>query len=467
MNMKKSNSLSLKYNILIYLILFTLFVVLLLGLIQYYLSDILYEKYQIKDINNIAYEIKEKDINDLHEYLIDVVYDNSLCIEYKLDDGSINLYNDRSPGCVLGKNIGEIINYKDEFENSSIDMKKTKFINDDYHSDGILYGIKVDNGSVFLFTMLSKVDKNEMLISSQLIYITLIGIVIAFIVCVYVSRIISKPIIKITEDAKKVADGNYNVEFKNNGIKEIDELSNTLNYLEKEVSKTDQYRRDLMANVSHDLKTPLTMIKAYAEMVRDISYDNKEKREEHLNVIINETDRLNLLVNDILLLSKEQSNVDSLNLEVYDLKEEFDKLLKNYSILKETEDYNIELVSPKNIFIKADKNKLNQALYNLINNAINYTGDNKTVKIEVVDNKKEYLVKVIDSGKGIEEKDLNNIWNRYYKNEKNHKRNKIGTGLGLSIVKSIFDSHKFKYGVDSKLNVGTTFYVYIKKENIK
>ena len=218
-----------------------------------------------------------------------------------------------------------------------------------------------------------------------------------------------------------------------------------------------------MANVSHDLKTPLTMIKAYAEMIRDITLDNKEKTKENLNVIIDETDRLNILVNDILELSKLQNNQDNLNIEKFDIVELINDILKRYQIIKETENYNLVLESPSSIIVKADKKRISQVIYNLINNAINYTGDDLTVTIRITENAKDCKIEIIDTGKGIDEKDLTNIWNRYYKKEKNHKRNVVGTGLGLSIVKNILEQHHFKYGVNSIKDKGTTFYFQVKK----
>ena len=246
------------------------------------------------------------------------------------------------------------------------------------------------------------------------------------------------------------------------GIKEIDELSEALTQAQSEMLKTDELRRDLMANVSHDLKTPLTMIKAYAEMIRDISYKDPDKMNEHLSIIVDETDRLTVLVNDILDLSRMQSNADSLSIEKFDLAEDIKTIVNRYQIIKETEKYTINLDMPDLIMIKADKKKLNQVIYNLINNAINYTGDDKTVTVRVTKHKKYYLVEISDTGKGIKESEIPYIWNKYYKNDKNHQRNVVSTGLGLSIVKEILELHNYEYGVKSVLKKGTTFYFKIK-----
>ena len=137
-----------------------------------------------------------------------------------------------------------------------------------------------------------------------------------------------------------MANGDYSSKFEvNTDIKEIDDLGETLNYAREELSKTDELRRDLLSNVGHDLRTPLTMIKAYAEMVRDLTYNNEEKRNNNLNTIIDETERLDLLVGDIIDLSKLQSNMIALNIEKIDLNEVIKNILQKYNILKVTESY--------------------------------------------------------------------------------------------------------------------------------
>lgn len=464
---KKIKFNSIKFKTLGYLSLFSIFILLLFWELQMVFLDVLYEKYQIKDMNNMAKEIYAADSSSLRLLLNELVYNNSVCIEHLSSDGVSTLYNDKSTGCLLGKRNSILSEYKNELIESGEELKAIKFVNPDYESEALLYGIKVNKGEyVFLFSMLSDVNSNSMAIKGQLIYITLLVIIFAILISMFLSKMISKPIEQITAKSKQLANGDYNVVFDKNGILEIDELADTLNYLESEVSKTDEYRRDLMANVSHDLKTPLTMIKAYAEMIRDISYKDKEKMDKHLEVIISETDRLNILVGDILTLSKLQANADILNIDTFDLCEEVREILKKYEIMKETENYNFIVNMPEKALIRADKNKINQVIYNLINNAMNYTGNDKNVWINIIENKKDYLVEIKDSGKGIDKEHLEHIWERYYKHEKNHQRNVIGTGLGLSIVKNILESHDFEYGVKSIKNKGTTFYFKVKKNNL-
>ena len=413
-------------------------------------------------MNELVEQVKNIDNSSILSSIDDISLDNNICLEYIDNWGNKYYFNNKTTSCLLGKNKNidkELVKIKQSQE----EIYFEKILNPLNNSTSLLYGIKKNNGYVFLFTSLEDIGTTTSLIKSQLIYLTLLTILLSIVIAMFLSRRIAKPISDMTKKATKLADGNYNLVFKNTGINELDELANSLNYLEQEVSKTDTYRRDLMANVSHDLKTPLTMIKAYAEMIKDITIDDKEKTIKNLDVIIEETERLNILVNDILELSKLQSNQDNLDIEEFDIVSLIKDILRRYEIIKETENYNLILESPESIIVKADKKRISQVIYNLINNAVNYTGDDLRVIVRLTEESKDCLVEIIDTGKGIDEEDLQNIWNRYYKQEKNHKRNIVGTGLGLSIVKNILEQHHFDYGVKSIKNHGTTFYFKIKK----
>lgn len=453
---------SLHFKTLEYLIVFSISILLLLWLVQIVFFKIYYEKYQMNYTSELVEKIVNIDNNNIFEGIDTLSLDNNICLEYIDYWGNKYFYNNKTTSCLLGKSDAidkEIVSIKKKKEDVSFE----KILNPLNNSVSLLYGIKKNNGYIFLFTSLEDIGTTTSLVKSQLIYTTLLAIIFSIIIALFLSKRIARPISNMTEKAKKLAEGNYDVHFESTGINEIDELANSLNYLEQEVSKTDEYRRDLMANVSHDLKTPLTMIKAYAEMIRDITIDNKEKTVSNLNVIIAETDRLNILVNDILELSKLQNAQNDLEITEFDIVSLIKDILTRYDIIKETEHYKLLLESPESIIVHADKKRISQVIYNLINNAINYTGDDLSVTVRLTDKKNSCLVEIIDTGNGIDKKDLTNIWDRYYKKEKNHKRNVVGTGLGLSIVKNILEQHSFAYGVKSAKNKGTIFYFEIKK----
>lgn len=420
-----------------------------------------YEVHKINQVESIASKIDSA--SDLNAYFNRISTESDVCIEYLYTSGKAILYNDNMKGCILNNPSANILNLMQDMYSSSKDTIFYNITNPRYSSKSFLYGKRVESGYIFINSQLESLDETNRILRDQLIYLLIIIIVLACIIASLVSHTITRPIFEITKKAKKMGNGDLTVEFEKSGISEIDELSETLNHAKNEMVKTDDYRRDLMANVGHDLKTPLTLIKSYAEMVRDITYKDGVKRNEHLNVIIKESDRLNELVNDIIQLSKLESNVESLNLERYDLVGEIKEIISKFEILELTENYNFVLQAPEKAFIRADKKKMGQAIYNLINNAINYTGDDMTVYINIAKNKNGYLVEIIDTGKGIDEETLQHVWNRYYKTDKKHKRNKIGTGLGLSIVREIFEAHDFKYGVKSSLGKGTNFYFIPKK----
>lgn len=458
MFMKKSN---IQNQTLKCLIIFSSIILLIMWASQILFLTLFYERYQINNLNKVVFKLT-KNTHTIDE-IETIAYKNNICIEY-LTDNNVYVFNGLNNNCILNSKSKSVINIINNFIEKNNNKEIIKINNPTNNAKSILYNLKLnDNEYIILNTNLEDVDSTTSVLRNQLIYITLIVLLLSILVSTIISKMLNKPIINITKEAKKLATGNRELNIPESNIKEIDDLRDSLIYASHEINKTDELRRDLLANVSHDLKTPLTMIKAYAEMIRDINKDNEEKRNENLNIIIDETDRLTILVNDILNLSKLEANKETLDLKEFDLVELINNIIKKYNIIKETENYNFILKMPKKAIVKGDINKISQVIYNLINNAINYTGDDLTVTIEVIEQKKTYLVNIIDTGKGIKKEELNIIWDKYYKNEKNHKRNKVGTGVGLSIVKNILDKHNFKYGVKSEIGKGTTFYFEITK----
>jgi len=284
-------------------------------------------------------------------------------------------------------------------------------------------------------------------------------LLLALLLALFISRRVSKPIININASAKELAKGNYDINFDTKGYREIAELANTLNFAAVELGKTENLRRELIANISHDLRTPLTMIIGYAEVIRDLPGENTP---ENLQVIIEESRRLSSLVNDVLDISKLQSGTQEINLTSYNLTESVTNIIKRFSKLTEQEGYKITYINDGDVFVKADELKISQVIYNLLNNAITYTGADKTITVRQRCDNGKVRIEVIDTGDGIEPEKLNDIWDRYYKVDKKHKRAQIGTGLGLSIVKAILEQHNEKYGVQSTVGHGCMFWFELK-----
>ena len=311
---------------------------------------------------------------------------------------------------------------------------------------------------IMVNTIITPVDATVHTLRVQLIYISIIMVVLSLIIAIIISVRISKPIIKINESAKKLGKGEYDVRFEGDSYREIAQLSETLNQAAVELAKAEGLQRELIANVSHDLRTPLTMITAYSEVMRDLPGENSP---ENVQVIIDEAKRLTSLVNDLLDVSKLQAGVMELNPKVYDLTESIESVLTRYSKFLEQNGYTVDFEYDKNIVVEADEDKLYQVIYNLVNNAINYTGEDKRIIVRQRVVGSIARIEVIDTGDGIAPEELANVWERYYKVDKNHKRAVMGTGLGLSIVKNILKLHNLAYGVRSEVGKGTCFWFEI------
>ncbi len=295
----------------------------------------------------------------------------------------------------------------------------------------------------------------------QLVMISVIVVFLALIVSAWLSMVLTKPITRITKAARRMAAGDFTVNFKGEfSYAEMDALAETLDYAKDEIGKSDQLQKEVLANVTHDLKTPLTMIKAYASMIQEISGDNPEKRTKHTQVIIDESDRLTSLVNDILNLSKIRSGMDVLKTQVFNLSEFVHTVLERFDYLTETQGYTIERDIEDELYTEADEEKMEQVVYNLVGNAVNYTGEDKKIVVSLRKTGQGTIrLGVRDTGKGIPPEEIKTIWDRYYRSAETHKRPVRGTGLGLSIVKTILVKHGFEYGVESEVGKGSTFYV--------
>ena len=457
---------SLNFQLLKYFLAFSFLIIAILWLFQFIFFNSFYREQKMNDIKVVANKISQVQITkDMQDTLNEYAFNKSVCIEIANKNYDL-LYSSTyfGKGCISG--IERTYQYKFDFINSNKQEKSYYLTNHKDNTETLVYAIKLQNNQyAFINSSLQPIDSIVTLIKKQLIVITILLVIISIILSYVFSNHLSKPIKEINKQSKNLAKGKFDIEFEENNILEIQELSNTLNYVKEELNKTEEYRRDLMANVSHDLKTPLTMIKAYAEIAKDLHKEDKDKQEEDMNTIISETDRLTVLVNDILELSKMEAIQDSLNNESFDLILLITDILSKYKVLQETERYQFEFIhKDKDIIIEADKKRMEQVIYNLMNNAINYTGEDNKVTIKVTTTKKEITVEIKDTGKGIKESDIPYIWDKYYKNKKKHKRNLIGTGLGLSIVKKILENHHYEYGVYSKKEKGTTFYFKIPKK---
>lgn len=449
---------SLRANLLIYFLIFSAIILSFLYFFQIVFFNTYYKINRTNILEQTVSQI-EKNYNkkNKEEILNTLSFDNEVCIQI-MDDDNLIYYSDYYRHCA-GKDDEGLKEIKEEFMDSGNKYLKLEFINNAFNNKSLVYGKKI-NDDIYLFAnaSLQPMDKSISLLKSQFIYVAITVLFLSFIISYYFSKRIADPIIKINTAAQKLGTKSSEAKFVcNTEVYELKELADTLNEAAKELSKTDELRREFLANVSHDLKTPLTMIEAYAASARDLNYNNKKKRERDLNIIIDEAERLNMLVNDILLLSKMENKTTKLNIEEIYIKAFISTILERFAIYK-NDGYTFEFDEKDNYIIEADKKGIERVIYNLVNNAINYTGSDKKVKITFEKNKNYLTINVIDTGKGIDDKDKKLVWNKYFRINKRHRREARGTGLGLSIVREILEEHNFEYGINSKINEGSCFW---------
>ena len=348
-----------------------------------------------------------------------------------------------------------------EDNNQKSQTIKLKSRNSDDVSTIVLINSFVNNNATYYIASrasLVPLRDTRLIFNRFYMLLLVVFLVMSLILSFGFAEFIAKPITKISNAAKEVSKGNYDVVLPETGRKdEMSMLVEDFNNMTKELTKVDALRKDLLANVSHELKTPLTMIRGYAETIRDLTGNNPEKREKQLDIIIDESERLSDLIGSVLDLSRLQAGQTEFSTESFNLSEMIENALKKYDIFKE-QGYEFDVNIEKDIYTKGDSLRLEQVVCNFIDNAVNHSDLSKPIKV-VLENKECAYFSVTNYGDVIEEQNIKHIWDRYYRIDKSGKRRVTGTGIGLSIVKEILNAHKFSFGVKSESEAGTTFWV--------
>lgn len=472
---------SLKWEIGKYLIVFCILTASIVFLFQIVLLQPMYEANKIKSIQEVG-SFVEKFIEDerLDEFVDYMQSQSDTCIMVYQSSSSGGMQASiGNRGCM----ISSITNSeRAKFVTKAIGSKNHSYLarvtnnSSDFGVDGdqsnnfdtIVYTKIVnaaDYSSIIMVSgNISPLNATTETLASQMRYIALFMIVAVAILTLLMYRHIAKPIIGITSNAKQLPQGKYTVDPKTNRYKEAADLNNTLVQAANDIQKADKAKRDLISNVSHDLRTPLTMIDGYGEMMIDLP---EEKTDENIQVIVDETKRLNALVNDLLDMSRLQDGRIVLHKEVFDISALLKTQLQKYDVYRMQEGYTIESELLDTIYVNADKKRIEQVINNFLNNAVNYGGEAKHIIVREIKKENTVRIEVQDFGEGIDPKDLDNIWDRYYKVDKEHVRVANGSGIGLNIVKQLLELHGVPYGVNSSKGKGSTFYfeMPIEKEN--
>ena len=314
--------------------------------------------------------------------------------------------------------------------------------------------------TVIVSTNLSRTDSIVSIVSSQLRTASLIAIVLSLIVATILSTWFMGPLMKMSSAVKQIAKGNYNVKLEVKSTDEIGRLANEFNHMAEEIQHSQNMQKELLASISHDLRTPLTIIKGYAESIRDITGDNKEIRDQQLVTIIDETDRLSAMVGSVMEYTKLSQGVQKMNIVQFDIADMCKDIVYVYSQKAEAENKSIAYSGPEDAYVFADAQMMERAIHNFVSNALLHTPENTRVVVAVnVQDSGKVKISVFDSGTGIRAEDIPHLFDKYYRARKDEGR--TGSGLGLAIVKSIMENHNFRYGVESREGLGTEFWFEI------
>ncbi|EOD01113.1 sensor histidine kinase [Caldisalinibacter kiritimatiensis] len=446
---------------------------------KFYISErkniLINEGKQIAELilNSNQYGITEKIIDEIHSfsssYNTNVVIANSKSNIIFYSVPKIFVRNNIEADEILRRSLFYL--YNDPYIQKNIvqgNIFTVQKHNPAFKDRLIIVGIPIKNknniiGTILLTSPLAPIEEASSILRKQLSLISIISLLIGTLLALVFSKTFTKPILKIINTSKRIAKGDFEANVDINSEDEIGILGDTVNNMAVQLGQIEKLRKEFIANISHELKTPISLIKAYAELVMDVD-DNEKDRKEHLNVIIDESNRLNRMVEDILYLSKMEANYSNPYLSKFPIINVIEDVIQKLSFFADKKNISINIdIDNQSTEIYADKEKIHQVFFNLINNAIRHSFENGQVTIKVYNINNIVKVEISDNGKGIPEEDLPYIWDRFYKADKSRKRNDSGTGLGMSIVKNILEIHNFNYGIKSKINQGTTVWFEIKK----
>jgi len=336
--------------------------------------------------------------------------------------------------------------------------------------------VRVNDGDEHLGIVRFALPLSEVQLQIQTIYrVVLLGafvaIVIALTAAYFISRSIISPISQMQIAAQRIAKGDFSRKLKIKSRDELGELAKSLNIMSNELQqkienlkRMDSVRTDFVANVSHELKTPLTLIKGYIETLEDRAINDKEKAHKFISIIKEHTNRLENIINDLLSLSELELSRNSIVKTEFDLRHLIDEVAMGFGHALDAKQQTLK-INPKgdDFRIAADRDKIEQVFVNLIDNSVKYTEDAGRINISLLEQQDAITVTVEDNGIGIAKKYLDRVFERFYRVDKARSRELGGTGLGLGIAKHIVLAHNGKIDIESQINEGTKVFVTLPK----
>lgn len=453
----------IKSKILLKFLLVLTIVFAIIWIFEVVLYDSIYEYIKTKELRETSNQIVNSFENHENEELTDLNRnkDCSIFIFTIGEDESIDFIYPTAPNMNFMFNLSAIDIVERIGTNSYVEYTQER----DFKSLVIGQKVTIDEVDYYFYLSgtITPTNSTSDILTLLLAIITVVSFAITIVISIFFSKKISKPLEEMSKKAKELSSGNLNVKFTTNEFEEVEELSKTLNYSIEQIKKSQALEKDLIQNVSHELRTPLTMVECYAQMLKEFSASDKEKRDQHLDIILEESVKLEGLINDMIDLSKLQAKSAVYNDEKINLFELFSKLETYYKSKFCASGYTFTFQYPKKAFVFMDKVKIEQVITNLINNAINYSLDKKQIKVVLKNiSEKEMKLSVIDKGMGIDKKEIDKVFDRHFRST-SAKKTVVGSGIGLTIVKEILNHYNVDFGVLSEVGKGSEFYIILKK----
>lgn len=311
-------------------------------------------------------------------------------------------------------------------------------------------------GLVYMFQDTASVHSLINRLNEHFVLSGWISVVLTFVIIIFLSKGITKPLIKMKEATSQISKGYFDVTLPNTTDDELGDLAKSIELLASDLNYLKEERNEFLASISHELRTPLTYIKGYADILhkRELPMEAQKK---YLEIIVDETNRLSDLIKELFELAKIDKNSFEIQKEPIDLNHFLKKMEQKLSPAFTEKNMNFSVYCPPKLVIKADSHRLEQILFNLLDNSMKYSQNGAQVFLKAWKNKDLIHIIVQDNGKGIPDKDLPHIFNRFYRVDKSRTRTLGGTGLGLAIVKELVQAHGAEIFVKSKENMGTEF----------
>ncbi|MBQ9252526.1 MAG: HAMP domain-containing histidine kinase [Clostridia bacterium] len=482
----RSGRLGIQGKLLIQLTLLIAFVISLIWICQIALLYGFYQNYRSGQVHSAADTILQNiDHDDLDELADRISADNEICMLLLDAEGTEILSIDHVRYCLLhrmsSRELQRLIDRTPPDGEELVEMFNVDpFRNDRYHAAefegavpreesstgrSMIYAQRVffedgAYGTLMINAQITPTSTILAMLKRQFVYIVVLILLVTAIIGYLMAASVSMPIIETNRAARALSRGEYHRANHSNGYREIAELNDTLVQAAEDLKKVETLQRELIANISHDLRTPLTMIQGYAETMRDLP---DEMNPENMQIIIDETNRLSSLVNEVMEFSRLRTGNMQLSPSVFDLSEMAKAIVQRVSAMTEKDGYRVCCLTEGPCPVKGDQARIEQVVYNLLGNALTYTGEDQRVTLRTEEKGAWIRVSISDTGKGIAEEELPYIWDRYYRTRESHRRAVIGSGLGLNICRGILENHQVPYGVDSVKGLGTTFWFELEK----